>query len=65
MSSDDIILIVKYRGKFEGYWYQGDTPEKVKDIRMRKREFKVDTIEQAIKLSQAYNTEYGYYFVNL
>jgi len=65
MSSDDIILIVKHRGFYEGYWVMGDWPTKIKDIRKVQSKFKVATIEEAIIKGQDLQTEYGIHFVNL
>ena len=65
MSSDDIILIVKHRGQYEGYWVMGDWPIKINDIRRQPLRFKVLSIEEAILSAQEIHTEYGYQFVNL
>ena len=65
MSSDDIILIVRHSGFYEGYWVMGDVPKTVTVIRKLPLKFKVKTIEEAIIKGQAEHAEYGVYFVNL
>lgn len=65
MSSDDIILIVKRRNKFKGYWISAEFDYKIKDLLKLTPKFVVGTIEEAILKAQEEHTEYGYRFVNL
>ena len=67
MSADDYIVIVKDKdGKFRGYRRQAPDNERenmpeVWEVAC----FVADTAEEAIRVAQEIDTEYGYRFVNL
>ena len=66
MSRDDWIAIVKRKDIFRGYALSGSREyNTIKSIIEQHNIFKTDSIVEAILLSQDYNAEYGYKFVNL